>query len=186
MQLNYPEVILNIDEIKALYDMEDVTGEQLNNDIDGLDQDIIIETATEHGILRREEILGIKALDTDTIEDRRFRVAAKWSDTYPYTLPNLRSRLNELVGEGNYSLELDYATMKMTCRLALERKEMYQAVVDLIEKIVPLNIVLDVSVLYNRHNELTGYTHQQLSHLTHKVIKEETVGGEEWQLKLQT
>lgn len=184
MQLNYPEVILKIDEIKALYDLEEVTGKKLNDDIDNLDRDIIISTATETGILRREEILGIKALDTDAVEDRRFRVATKWSDTYPYTLPNLRLRLNELVGAENYTLMMDYASMIMTCRLALERKEMYNAVVDLIEKIVPLNVILDISVLYNRHNELTGYTHQQLSNLTHKTIKEETIGGEQWQQQL--
>lgn len=185
MQLDYPRVILNIDEIKALYDMEEVIGGKLEDAIDGIEKDIHIATATEEGIKRREKILGIKPLDTDTIEDRRFRVTTKWTDTYPYTLQNLRSRLDDLVGAGNYTLKMDYDSMTMTCRLPLERKEMYSAVVKLIEKIVPLNIILDISVMYNRHSQLVGYTHQQLTGMTHKTIKEETIGGESWLQQLQ-
>lgn len=185
MQLNFPKIIKNIDEIKALYEMEDVTGKAIETAIVGVGQDIHIATATINGIARRENVLKIKPLDTDTLEDRRFRVDAKWNDTYPYTLPNLQYRLDELVGVGNYTLLIDYDAMKMTCRLALERKEMYNAVVTLIDKIVPLNIMLDISVLYNRQIELAPYTHDQLSSMTHRTLKEETIGGEAWQQLLQ-
>lgn len=185
MQLDYPAVILNIDEIKALYDMEEKTGMQLEKILGNLDSDIHISTATAEGIARREKILGINPLDTDSFEDRKFRVNTKWYDTYPYTLPNLKSRLDDLVGNENYTLELDYDVLMMKCRLALERKEMYNAVIDLIEKIVPLNISLDISVMYNCHLDITSYTHEQLSQLSHKTIKEETVGGTEWQRQLQ-
>lgn len=175
MQLEYPSVILNIDQIKALYDMEEIVGKKIETFLDNLDKDININSSTEYGISRRENILGIKPLSTDTLEDRRFRVAAKWNDTYPYTLQNLKKRLDELVGKGNYSLEIDNAIPKMTARIALDRKEMYTAVYEMIEKIVPLNIVLDINLMYNTHSDLSRYTHEQLSTMTHMQIKEEVM-----------
>lgn len=175
MQLEYPSIILNIDQIKALYDIEEITGRKIETSIDNLDKDININSSTENGISRRESILGIEPLNTDTLEDRRFRVAIKWNDTYPYTLPNLKKRLNELVGDGNYSLEIDNTIPKMVARIALDRKEMYTAAYEMIEKIVPLNIILDINLMYNTHSDLSRYTHEQLSKMTHTQIKEEVM-----------
>ena len=99
MQLEYPEIILEIDEIKAIYDAEEDVGTAVTKEIENTDLDIAISTATENGIARREKVMGIKAQDTDTINDRRFRVMIKWYDDYPYTLNDLLKRMDNLIGE---------------------------------------------------------------------------------------
>ena len=46
---------------------------------------------------------------------------------------------------------------------------------DLIEKTVPLNISVEVSLLYNTHKMITGKTHKELSKYTHIELKEGSI-----------
>ena len=89
MQLNIPPVIENIEEIKAIYDAEEKVGQQLENEIRDRDLDTCIRTSTEYGIARREKILKIQPQNTDSLEDRKFRVLTKWYDDCPYTNQDL-------------------------------------------------------------------------------------------------
>lgn len=55
MQLEYPSVIMNIDEIVQIYEAEEKVGNQFDEAIQDVDRDIYIEDATETGIARREK-----------------------------------------------------------------------------------------------------------------------------------
>lgn len=150
MQLEYPEILLNIDEIKAVYDAEETTGGNLSEEIESTDKNINITTSTEYGIKRREEILRIHAQDTDSLDDRRFRVLIKWFDSYLYTFKDLMERMDNLLGKGNYTIVIDTDTMTMTCLLELTKRQMYDDFVDLLESIVPVNIIMDISLRYRQ------------------------------------
>lgn len=162
MQLEYPDVILNIDEINAIYEAENHTGEGLTKEIENTDNDIAISTATEKGIKRREEVLKIKAQDTDSVDDRRFRVLIKWNDDYPYTLKGLMNRMDNLVGKGNYMIAINTDDMTMQCLLELTRRQMYDEFVKLLEDIVPVNIALDISLRYRQWLEYKNITWKDL------------------------
>lgn len=153
MQLEYPEVILDIDEINAIYEAEEHTGGELTKEIEYTDNDIAISTATQRGIKRREEVLKIKAQDTESLDDRRFRVLIKWYDDYPYTLNDLISRMDNLLGENNYMIAVNTDDMTMQCLLELKRRQMYDEFVKLLEEIVPVNVVLEVSLRYRQWKE---------------------------------
>ena len=162
MQLEYPEIILEIDEIKAIYDAEEDVGTAVTKEIENTDLDIAISTATENGIARREKVMGIKAQDTDTINDRRFRVMIKWYDDYPYTLNDLLKRMDNLLGEGKYTIAVNTDDMTMRCLLELTRRQMYDEFAKLLEDIVPVNIALDISLRYRQWLEYKNTTWKNL------------------------
>ncbi len=171
--LEYPPIIWNIKEIRTVNEVAQKWYEKFQSDLEDVGKDILITTATERGIARREKILGIVPQDTDSLEDRRYRVLTQWYDTYPYTENNLRERLNNLVGEGNY--ELTVTPTRCTCKLALARKLQYETVEKLLEKIVPLHIVLDVQLMYNTWGKLSATKWNDESTKTWKTIKEEVI-----------
>lgn len=173
MQLEYPEIILEIDEIKAIYDAEEDVGTAVTKEIENTDLDIAISTATENGIARREKVMGIKAQDTDTINDRRFRVMIKWYDDYPYTLNDLLKRMDNLLGEGKYTIAVNTDDMTMRCLLELTRRQMYDEFVKLLEDIVPVNIALDISLRYRQWLEYKNTTWKNLETKTWYEMRNE-------------
>lgn len=175
--IGWPRHIWALPEIQAIDNASEVTISEAEDAVQGLEDDILITTATENGIARREKILGITPLDTDTLEDRRFRVLSKWYDVYPYTDECLEERLTHLCGADGYTMSMDYDAMKLTVRVALGQKSQFNAAKELLEDIVPVYIILDVDLLYNTHRMLSAYTHTQLSTRTHKQLREEELNG---------
>lgn len=171
--LEYPPIIWNIKEIRAVNNTAQKWYEKFQSDLEGVGKDILITTATERGIARREKILGITPQDTDALEDRRYRVLTQWYDTYPYTENNLRERLDRLAGEGNY--ELTVTPTRCICKIGLARKLRYNAVRALLEKIVPLHIVLDIQLMYNTWGNYAGKKWSDESGKTWKQVKEEVI-----------
>ena len=72
MEFEVPQVISNIKEITAVYNMNDKI--DLTQLTAALEDDLLTFTATLRGIKRREREYGITPKDTDTLEDRRYRI----------------------------------------------------------------------------------------------------------------
>lgn len=178
MQLEYPAVILNIDEIAQIYKTEEKTGSKLDQDIESVEQDIFVDSATKKGIAQREKILNIIPQDTDTLEERRFKVKTKWNDQYPYTYGDLLQRLDILLGKGAYTITLSSDKMEMTCMLELKVEKMYDAFKKMVEEIVPLNIILSFGLRYSQNKELEKFSHNNLKKFSHTDIKNRKVLGE--------
>ena len=117
--------------------------------------------------------MGIKAQDTDTINDRRFRVMIKWYDDYPYTLNDLLKRMDNLLGEGKYTIAVNTDDMTMQCLLELTRRQMYDEFVKLLEDIVPVNIALDISLRYRQWLEYKNTTWKDLKTKTWYEMRNE-------------
>lgn len=169
---------MHLQEIPELMELDRVSDNQiskLEDAISDLDDDICITTASEQGIARREKILGIKPLDTDTLEDRRMRVLSKWYDVYPYTDTDLKRRLDQLCGVDGYTMEMDYANQVLKVRLALTQKAQYMAVTELLEAIVPCYIILDIDIMYNKWKDFAPYKWSEKSTLTWQQAKEEVI-----------
>ena len=119
MHLEYPECVLEIDEMNAIFDAEEVVGQKFEDNIADCDSNTSIAGSSETGIKRREKILGINPQDTDSLELRRFRVMMKWYDSYPYTQESLMNKMDILLGNGNYTLAVVPEEMRMICLLGL-------------------------------------------------------------------
>ena len=116
MQLDYPSVIEEMEEMQAIFAAEEKVGEKFEKRIEECDKNTAISTANEVGIARREKILKVIPQDTEDMEERRFRVMAMWNDSYPYTQESLLVRLDELLGKGNYTLAVSYTHLHCQSR----------------------------------------------------------------------
>lgn len=110
VNVEYPEAILNIKDIKASIDAGDKVGDVLERALFELDNDICIRSSEESGITHREKILGINPRDTDSIEDRRLEVLLRWYDSPLYTETVLRQKMDATLGENQYVLNIDLNT----------------------------------------------------------------------------
>ena len=132
-------------------------------------------TAPLRGIERYERIYGIVPQDTDTLDERRFRILSKINTQLPYTLRALHRRMQALCGDDGYTLSISYAQYSLTVKVALTAKRNLQAVQDMLAEVVPVNIVISCSLLYNQHQTLSRFTHAQLAAYTHDQLKNEVL-----------
>ena len=170
-----PSILLKTYESPLLCDTEQREFDRLNTAVDEVLNAQFVSTAGERGIERYEQIFSIVPQDTDTLDERRFRVLAKINAQLPFSIRRLRQQLATLCGEDGYKLELDGGRYTLTVKVALTAKRNQQAVEELLANIVPANMVCTTSLLYNQHADLTRFTHAQLALLTHFEIREEVL-----------
>lgn len=149
--------------------LEDITEILMNNQF--------ILWSDEQGIERFENMLGLKALDDDTLENRRFRVLSRWNNAIPYTVFILKEKLKTLCGEEGYSLEIFHEEYRIKVRVALKSRKNYRMAEEMLLEVVPANMVIDLSLLYNQHETLKQYTHAQLAAYTQDQIRNEVLNS---------
>lgn len=133
------------------------------------------EIARLSGVERYEQILGITPKASETLQDRRFRILARFNERLPYTYRMLESMLETLCGAGGYALELNAREYTLSVQIALASKAMYGDVDDMLKRVVPANLVISVSLKYNQHETLAAFTHAQLAAYTHDQLRNEVL-----------
>ncbi|MDU6720426.1 MAG: hypothetical protein E6458_06175, partial [Veillonella sp.] len=110
-----------------------------------------------------------------TIDDRRFNILLALAGQRPYTEIKLRELLNGICGEGNYRIVEDYKNYNVHFKVSLGVKKQRDAVSKLLRDLIPMNLIYDVDLLYNRHIDLARYTHKELAQFTHFVLNQEVL-----------
>lgn len=177
IRVEYPEVVINIKDVKAAIDAGDKISDMVDRNLGELDNNITILTSEESGIARREKILGIKPPDTASLEDRRLEVLMRWYDTPLYTETTLRNKLDSVLGKGNYVLVIDLDKKLVECQIELTRRLMFKSVQELFEQMVPLDYLLSVTLRYNQHLTLRKFTHGQLKAYTHFNLRIDVINA---------
>ena len=135
--------------------------------------DQYILDATVYGVKRWESMLGISPKDTDTLDERKFRILTRLNQELPYTLTKLKEALTTLCGADGYSIYLQHEKYHIEIKLAVGNHNNYQAVVDLLTKMIPANMTQYVKLMYNSHAVLAQFTHEHLSAYTHEQLRNE-------------
>jgi hypothetical protein len=169
-----PEIIGQIPDIKAIYDINETQSENLETVIERMDKNIFLEQMDEETTARWETMLGINPQDNDTLDDRRFRIKASVLERRPYTETAIRRKLQTLCPEG-YEMSVDTDRQQVTIKIALKSRKMIQDVRKYIEDILPLNMVYTVMVMWNQYSTFTGLTYAEMQKRTHKQLREESV-----------
>ena len=168
---NAPIVFTNIPDIAQIYAINDVQEARLDRVVDALENNIFLNDMTEEMIARWERMLKLIPLANDSIEDRRFRVKAKALEKLPYSYRVIISRLNTLC-PGGYQFIINEDRTSLSVKLALTSKKMMADVQELLERVVPLNMIFDVSILYTQYEKLGAFTHAELSKYTYAEFRE--------------
>lgn len=174
---NLPELLQDITEFVELCKTYDVEFELIESETEKLTNNFFFDTLDEQGCRRWEDMLNISRRETDTLDNRRFRIKSIYLGDTPYTERTLLEKLEMLVGTGNVTVDIDVENSKVTVRLSLSRKNKIAEVEKMIDRMVPLNMVIDSDLLYNTHERLGLYTHAYLSKFTHQGLKENVLGG---------
>lgn len=135
--------------------------------------DQFIQDATENGVSRWEKIIGIIPKATETLDARKFTILLKNNEQPPFTITALKKQLETLCGEGEYEVIRDVASKTLSVRVALTAKSNFNDVEELLERVVPANMVIDLSLKYNQNNAVATYTHEQLQNFTHEQLRNE-------------
>lgn len=170
-----PQVIKNIKEYKHIMTAEEPELVEVWTALENALKDNFIDGATENGVLRLEKILKITPKAADNMEDRKFRIKARFNEQLPYTFRTLQDRLANLCGEEGYTCELFNNIYTLKVRIELIAKGQYDAVNSLLERITPMSLVIDLDLRYNQHLKLSNFTNAQLRAYTHKQLRDEVI-----------
>lgn len=136
----------------------------------------LIMQAGEYGIGRWEKLLCLSGRESLSLEERRRAVLLRLNEQLPFTMRRLRELLAASLPPGEYVLTLDAAAYTLHVFLELSAKGCAPALRELLQRVVPANLLLDLQLLYNTYGKIYGYTHQQLAALRHFDIREEVLG----------
>lgn len=170
-----PGVLQEVEEFKALAVAENPEAVSIWEELENVLDDQFVNESTLNGVKRWESILGIKALDTDALSDRKFRILSRMNEQLPYTYKNLDAQLALLCGENGYKLILDNSIYALTVKVALTAKKKFTGVGNLLDRVVPCNIVISLLLLYNQYLTLEQYTWQHLEQYTWEQLREEVL-----------
>lgn len=166
-----PEIIKNIPDIKQIYDINDMQGDTLDQTVEQIDSDMNIDEMDASTVERWETILKIVPARSDTLDVRRFRIKTKITDSMPYTYRALERKLDDMCA-GAYDIVIDRINQSIKVNLGLASQKKINDVMNMLEEMVPLDMIIDTSVLYNAHGYLAQYPHCILAQFTHKELRE--------------
>lgn len=165
----------NVAEMQEIYRVESIEMQALWNTMVEIFREQFIMTAESHGLSQWEEILDIIPEADDTIDDRRFNILLALAGQRPYTEIKLCELLDGICGKGNYQIIEDYKNYNVHFKVALGVKRQRNAVNKLLRDLIPMNLIYDVELLYNRHIDLSRYTHKELAQFTHFALNQEVL-----------
>ncbi|OSA89563.1 UNVERIFIED_ORG: hypothetical protein B2H93_15995 [Clostridium botulinum] len=173
---NYvPKILQEFKEFKTVTNTENPEIKLLWSTLEDAFNDQFINDATENGVKRWESILKIVPKGTDSLDFRKFRIITRLNERLPYTYRLLEQQLTTLCGKDGYHLELKNKEYTLIVKIALTAKSNLDDVGDLLNRTVPANIVIDLSLLYNQQLTLSKYTHKELSAYTHNNLRNEVL-----------
>ena len=172
-----PLIIKDYREFKEIAEIENTILTDCWSSSNNVFLDQFIETLTDNGCKRWEKILNIQPKGTDTLEVRRFRIKSRINEDLPYTYNALVNVLNSLCGEGQYTINLYNNEYRLKILIELTAKKLFDEVESTVKRMIPANMILEVSLRYNQYLHFKKYTYGQLSVYTNKQLREEVLNG---------
>lgn len=137
-----------------------------------LDNAFIMD-ADDYGVSRYETILGIVKKPSETLDERKFNILVKVNEQLPYTMNALKEKLKNLCGADGYRVILTHTTYTLEIKVALVAKNNFDAVTEMVKRVVPCNLVCVISIIYNTNAVLHGFTHGELADYTQYELRNE-------------
>ena len=171
-----PDILKKIYEFEQIFNAEEPELSLVFARCDMILDECFIDTLDGYGCKRWEDMLAIAAKDTDTLDLRRLRIKTALNGDTPYTMRSLENKLKALCGEGNFVLKYANDIYTLTVGLALAAKAQFDYLKQVLEEIVPANIIIDIFLMYNTHEVLSAFRHNELALYKHIELTEEVLG----------
>lgn len=171
----YPAIMKEVREFQHIATAETPELNLIQQELQNVLDDQFIRDATLNGVARRERPLKIIPKTSDTLDVRKFRLLSRYNEDIPYTVPNLRNQLANLCGTNGYRMNLVNNTFTLIVKVELVAKQNLDTVGELLERVVPLNMIIDLDLMYNQHKTLRQFTHRQLQQFKQAVLRNEVL-----------
>lgn len=140
-----PKVLQDVVEFQIINENLDKELTPIDKLINDIQKEAVVQTASEFGIKKWENALGIIPSDIESLEVRRFRVNNILTSKLPYTLRWLQNKLTEIVGSGSgWTLNVDYAHYTVTIILSGLDTNLMLEVEKQLRGAIPSNMVLEI------------------------------------------
>lgn len=154
--VNLPDFLKELKDFQAIGQSESPEFTTAWERLDTWLKDRFISSMTEEGLSEMEKYLHIRPLDSDSPDDRRQRLLAVENKALPYTLRKLKEVLANACGEGNTDVEINNFSVSIPVKLASLRS--LDFIRETVEQMLPMNMVYEISVIYNRWENFTKKT----------------------------
>lgn len=132
------------------------------------------DTATEAGIARKEKCYSIKPFETDTLEERRFRIQMIEREINIYNFEEIEGYIQDM-SDGDAVVERDFSDIenpKLKISVALASAKSFKEMTERVSKMLPVDMTLEAQIIYAKFSQYASQTFEELSDKTFKEIKE--------------
>ena len=145
--INYiPDVLKDYFEIIAICNSEDIEINQIKENIDMMEKETIVKTASIYGIERYERIYNLTPNQGDSYQIRKDKIIQKITNRLPFSLRWLINKLNNLVGKGNYILDINYARYDLLINISGITTKQLTDLQEEMKFMLPVNLVIDIRI----------------------------------------
>ena len=136
-----PQFMQEYREMQYIMSAEQPEVQTLCDSTENIKNNQFITTCNEQGISKFENMLDITLMAEESLQERKAYVLAKWIDSIPYTMTVLKRKLNALLGEGQYTLNLDNENYSISVTTPIENSVLISALDELLDNIIPANLI---------------------------------------------
>lgn len=171
----YPPHIQNIEEFKRIAEVYDKKLQLVWDRLDQMQTNKRFDQMDEEECEHWEKMLGIKLTGEETLDDRRRNVKGIWTSGLPYTVKKFTEVLDAMVGPECYLLDINKKTKTLKVDLMLDVIMKVDYIYNLMRAMAPADMIVIVSILFNRHIALKTYKNNELSAYTNHELRTSTV-----------
>jgi hypothetical protein len=142
-----PNIMKEFREFQSIANAENPEISSLWGVLENVLNDQFVSDSTENGVKRWESVLMIVPKNTETLDIRKFRISTRLNEQLPYTFTSLEQKLANLCGKDGFTMTLNSGTYTLKVRVELSAKGKYDEVDALLNRIVPVNLLIDLSLL---------------------------------------
>ena len=170
-----PRLISNIPDIVTIYEINDGQIDELDASLEELEGNLLTSTMNAENVGRWEAILGINPSDSDTLDERRFRILSRKLEKLPYSYRVIYRKLETLSPDG-VEMNIDYSRKHLQIKIGLQSAQMLAEVEKFLEEALPLSMTYMVDIMWNTHKMLSTKTHGELASLTYGEMRQKIMG----------
>lgn len=168
-----PPVLAEVRDYQALMQAEQAEIDRLWAAAERLLENQFIDGTDETGIARYELMMDIQPKATDDLALRQFRVLSRYNEQLPYTYRKMLEQLKSLCGENGVKAAINGLTIEI--KVELTAKEKVNEVRELLERMLPANVLVTVSLLYNQWGSVKYLTWEQAKIKTWGQLRNEVL-----------
>lgn len=168
-----PTFIANTKEFQELFKVLQPKINELYEKGDNILKDMFVLGSSEEATKRYEKIVGIVPKLSDSLIKRQLDILAIYNEVPPFTEDRLKELLTSLLGEDGFTFSIDIQTYTVKVVLNRKKLEFLNEVNDMLERVVPMNMIIDYKVDKNIWLDLTTFKWAELKDATWEEARED-------------